>query len=119
MRVDFSQGLVGLDGEVMIRPVIENGRPVIEENGEQKREPVVLRPICINALMADLAIDEKATGVEKLARWDFAQRVQNADGPLELTPKEVAELQDRIGAAFATVIVGPAFKILNGDGKAT
>lgn len=118
MRIDFSRGLVGLDGNVMTQPVIgADGKPAVDEAGEAKRETIALATICINALMADLESDKNATGVEKLARWDFASRIHNAKGALDLTPKEVADLQDRVGTGFGTVVVGPALRMLNGDGE--
>lgn len=118
MRIDFSQGLVGFDDEPMTQPVIgKSGEANRADGGALEREPITLQTICINALMTDLESDKKATGVEKVARWDFAQRIHHADGPLDLKPKEITDLQERIGQGFGPAIVGPAFRMLEGDGK--
>jgi hypothetical protein len=104
MRIDFGRQLVAINGEPMT-------------DGADGTE-VTLRLVCVNALLADMESDRGATGVQKMGRWTLATRIFNANGPLDMTVEEVTEIKDRVGKAFATGIVGPAFALLDGNGKA-
>jgi len=99
MKIDFGQELLGIDGKPIMDP--------------QSQEAIRLNSVCINALMGQLEEDSKVAGEKKLARWTLACRVQNGKGPIDMTAEEIADIKDRVGKAFAPVIVGPAFLALD------
>ena len=99
MKVNFEQALEGLDRKPLM-------------DGET---PVTLGAVAVNALMTPMEGDDKLTGDDKLAHWLLAGRIQNATGPLDITPEEATKIKDRIGRGFAPAVVGPAFIILNGS----
>ena len=97
MILDMTQQLAGLDGKAMME-------------GET---PIMLRTVCVNALMATLPKDNENTGDKKLAIFTIAQKITQEDKP-DLDIKDVDLIRDRVGKAFGPAIVGPAFPILNG-----
>ena len=99
MKVDMTQTLLGVDGN-----------PVHDETGEA----VVLRALCINALMAVMEEDKNQSGEEKLKADELARRLYNEDMP-DLTPEELAKLKERVGKMYGAVVVGPIYRILNGE----
>ena len=97
MILDMTQQLAGLDGKGMTE-------------GET---PVILRQVCVNALMATLPKDNEKTGDQKLAIFTIAQKITQEDTP-DLDVKDVALIKERVGMAFGPAIVGPTFPMLNG-----
>ena len=97
MTLDVTQVLLGLDGEAMM-------------DGDN---PVTLRPICVNALMAVMEADKGMSGEDKVAIWSLAGKIHKEDRPV-LDAKEVVLLKKRVGDAYGPAIVGPAFLLLNG-----
>ena len=97
MTLDVTQVLVGFDGEALM-------------DGDK---PISLRPICLNALTAQLEADKGMTGVKKTEIWVLCGKIYKEDRPL-MTSDEITLIKDRIAAAYPPLVVGPAFLLLNG-----
>ena len=118
MTLDVTQVLVGYDGEALmdVEAVLDaDGKPVLDEAGapQTRREPITLRPICINALKAPLEVDKGMSGVKKTEIWILCGKLYKEDRPV-MTADELTLIQQRISAAYGPMIVGPAFLLLNG-----
>ena len=98
MKIDFSKQLIGYDGEPL-----EEGKKVI-----------TLAMICCNALMNQTEEDAKLPGEEKLRRFDLASMVYAGKGPVDLKVEDVAQLKTLIGKLYGPLVVGPAWKLLEG-----
>lgn len=100
MKIDVSQPLKSLKGE----PIQERKSPT---------EVVVLKlsHIMIEALLRP---DEKASGMDKMHRFDFAQKVYKAEGIMEISAEDIVMLKVLINARFSEpLIVGQVFSILD------
>jgi len=102
MKVQFGAVLKSITGE-----------PLFEMAEDGKKEDVTLKRAVINALMAILPDEKNIGGEEKLKRYLLAQKIQG--GNLEVTPEEVTMIKQLVGKVYGTAVVGPAFKLLNGD----
>ena len=100
MTVFLGKGLVTLDGEVIL---------------DQKNEPATVRGVAIEALFATFKDEENLSGEEKLKRWELASKIKASSDPVELVVEEVALLKKLIGKAYGTLIVGQAWRILEGE----
>ena len=83
---------------------------------DRNKAPLTLRLCMISALVANYRGEEGLDGVEKLKRWELALKVKNAPDPTELTVEEVVEIKKLISKLFGTVVVGQAYKLLEGGG---
>lgn len=99
MEIDVTQKLADLAGN-----------PLKDENGEE----LMLRTVCVNALLAMTEDDKTLSGEDKLKAWQLASRIQGEDRPDIETGEEIDLLKKRIGKVFGTIVVGPALMILNG-----
>ena len=118
MILDMKQQLAGLDGKAMTEAKVvtgDDGKPMLDEDGRPvvKQEPIILRTVCVNALMGVLPTDKTMTGDQKLAIFTLAQKITQEDTP-DVDIKALALIKDRVGEAFGPVIVGPVFPMLNG-----
>jgi len=95
MKVDFAQSLKTLDGEI-----VKEGDKV-----------VTLKAICQAALLGQYQ-QEQADGQDKARRWLLAVTLK--DGELEITPEDAALLKKVIGYAYAPLVVGQTYAMLNG-----
>ena len=118
MTLDVTQVLVGFDGEALMdsKPALDDkGKHLVDEHGELRFEkvPITLRPVCLNALTAQLEADRGMTGVKKTEIWVLCGKIYKEDRPL-MTSDEITLIKDRIAAAYPPLVVGPAFLLLNG-----
>jgi len=100
MTVLLGKGLVTLDGEVIL---------------DQKNEPATVRGVAIEALFATFKDEENLSGEEKLKRWELASKIKINPDPVELKVEEIALLKKLIGKAYGALIVGQAWKVLEGE----
>lgn len=84
-----------------------NGEPLIDQN-----TPMTLRIVASNALLSQYQ-DENPTGMEKVRRWALALRIHNAKETIVLTADEITLLKELIGRAYAPLVVGQAWSILD------
>ena len=103
MKIDFSTLLHGLDGEVLRTPPMKQG-----EEGKLQ----TLSRVCVDALVA---VERNATPNGKISfeRYQLAEKI-NDKKEVEVSAEEIVMLKDRVGIIFGPVVVGPAFKLLDG-----
>ena len=88
----------------------------VELKDDRKNLPLTLRASVLSALTATYRGDESLDGVEKLKRWELALKIKNSPDPVELTIDEIVEIKKLISKMFGTVVVGQAYKLLEGSG---
>jgi len=86
------------------------GNAITDPDGTE----LTLRDVCIRALLMNHPDERNIKGEEKLRRYDLALKIQNQKTP-ELTTTEISNIKDLIGRAFAALIVGRAWHMLEGD----
>ena len=79
-----------------------------------KGEPVILRDVATNALLAVFQDEQNLSGEEKLKRWELAVKIRRAVDPCEISVEEVSLVKKLIGKAYAPVISGQAWHMLEG-----
>ena len=98
MKVNFATVLTGLDGEPIKTPPVGTGEPGV----------LTLADAAKNALMN---IEQGEDGAAKFKCWELAMK---ANGEVELTAEEAALIKKKIGNIYSPLVVGPAYKLLNG-----
>lgn len=98
MQVDFRAAITNLTNEPM-------------KDGEGKE--FTLGACVANAALSALPGDDKATGEEKAKRYKLA-RLAMSGGTKELSAEQLATAKDVVGRAYATIIVGSAYDLLDG-----
>jgi hypothetical protein len=121
MTIDFSAALLDLKG-VQLRsenfmPLMNgavhakhplSGNPLFERT---QSEPVTLRSICVDALLANYPDEQGLTGSKKMERFKLADRISS--GGTELKAEELAELKALIAKGFGVLAVGRAYALLD------
>lgn len=97
MKVNFGAVLEDFEG----KKIVDNERPV------------TLGAISINSLFA-MAKDDNTSGEEKLKRYDLGMRLKKG-GVVDVTAEEVTLLKNLIGKFYSVLVVGQAYKILEGE----
>jgi hypothetical protein len=100
MKIDFNRVLIDLTGEE------------ISESAKEPDKKATLKFITMQALMNNVRGDESLSGHDKFKQYELAQKVNT--GVVELTAEEIALIKERIGLAFHTAIIGPAYQLLEG-----
>jgi len=95
MKIDFSKKLTNLDGSKI-------------------KEGINLKTVCQNALMGAYKGEEALEGDEKARRYDIAIKL-NSSNELDLRVEDVKTIKEVIGKAFGPLIVGQAYKIIEGE----
>ena len=93
---------------------IDFGQAIVNYAGVQLHvdgDPVTLRSVCCTALTATIP-DEKISGMDKVGRFTLAQRIFSAESP-DLTVEEISLIKRLLDSTYATVIVGPAWLLLD------
>jgi len=96
MDINFKQPLRTLSGDE------------INEGGV----PVTLGTIAVNALLTSYP-NEQPTSEEKVQRWRLAQAIFAAGESLDIRIEDVVLIKRLIGVAYAPLIVGQAFAMLD------
>jgi len=92
MLIDFSSKFYDLDGEVI----------------KDKDKEVTLGSVCANALLVPQKEEE---GAIKANKYDLALKVYKAS-EVEVSAEDVVLLKKAINKAYAPLIVGQAFRML-------
>lgn len=101
MKIDFNIELKNMDGEVL-----RDGDKVL-----------TLGAASINALMSTYPDEKNVSGEDKLKRYDLSLRIKNSDISSDYKSEEITLIKKLIGKAFTPLVVGQAYKILEGDNK--
>ena len=104
MKINFNEPFVDLSNE----PIIEK----TQIGKETKDVTIILKAICTTALLA-LQEKENLSGEEKVKRYELAKRIF-AGGEINLKTEQIVLLKDLIGKSFTPIIVGQAFRMLEG-----
>lgn len=83
-------------------------------DGKSLNPPATLKDAVVNALLSLLDDERHIPGEEKAKRWILATRIYSNPENVELTVEEVAMIKSLVGKAYPPLIVGQAWKILEG-----
>lgn len=97
MLVNFESNLVDFDGKVI---------------PNTSGQPATLQGVSLDALMASYQGEEKLSGEEKMKRFLLAEKIHK--GEFDLAAEEIALLKALIGKAFTPIVVGQAWRMLEG-----
>lgn len=98
MLVKVNVPLVTLDGQPM------------QDNVDGKAVDATVEQVIVNAVLAPV---QKESGIEKVKKFNLAQRVYKSD-EVELTAEEVSLIKACIGENFAPIVVGQVWNLLEG-----
>ncbi len=112
MKVNFNYIFKNLDGSIVPKQtkkkVEKDGKMVIET----VEEDLTLKSVCTDALLNQQQ-DDKMSGDDKVKHFNLAEIVY-AGGEIDLKSEQIALLKELIGKRYFPLIVGPAFKVLEG-----
>ena len=74
-----------------------------------------LRRACVNALVSETQESQKDSGEDKVKRWKLANRIADAVEEIEVTAEEIALIKKKLNDVYATLIVGQAYGMLEGQ----
>ncbi len=119
MRVDFSQPFMQLMEPEKL--MLDGSPPEVftctecghTGEAEDERVPVTLKAAACNALMS-MDPQSKMSGEEKVKRYDLATRIVKGDPDEVIKAEEIVLMKKVIGEIYNPVIVGQAFKLLDG-----
>lgn len=80
-----------------------NGETIKDEKGEVK-----LKTFCQNAILAP---EKEQNAEEKVRAYQLAIKIQEG-GEVEVTAEEIALIKKKVGEAYAPIVVGQIFEIL-------
>lgn len=132
MKIDFNHKFTELNGDFIPEKADEE---IIDKHGKKvikKYPPFTLATACMNVLLStDLTQiicpkcntqvnqPEEVTGEEKLRRLSMAQKIHDRkEGLVDFGTKDIELLKERISKAYATLISGRAWKVLDPHGEA-
>lgn len=95
MKIDFGTVLNDLEGN-----------PIRDGEGV-----VTLRHICVNALFAIYNDEPGLSGTDKAKRYKLAMRLKPE--VCEVSAEEVTTLKTLVGKAYAPLVVGRAYEVLD------
>ena len=102
--IDFNAPLKDIDGN-------ELKDKVLDADGKATILTATLGRIAANALLAVTDEDKSMTGETKVKRYDLAMRV--IKGEVALKAEDITEIKKAIGKAYAPLIVGQSWKMLD------
>jgi len=100
MKIDFTQTLKTMSGEVM-------------KDMDEKNEAVdaTLKMAVVNALLAPQK--EEDTGINKIKKYELAKMIYNSEGETDITVEDVALIKKAVEKAFPSpMIVGQVNEML-------
>lgn len=104
MRFDLSKPLVNYSGQLFTRPVTE-------ESGAVRQEPLVLKSVLESAcLNADP--NQHSDGTKKMVIFGILMKVHQARPFANLSAEEVSVLKDLIGRQLTVAAVGAVYAAL-------
>jgi len=96
MLVNVSQTLKTIAGETM-KDVVDG-----------KAIDATVKMAIVNAVLSPV---EKESGVDKVKKYELAKKIYASD-EVDLNEDEIKLIKERIGVAFAPIIVGQIFELL-------
>jgi hypothetical protein len=98
MKIDFDKPILGFKGEAI-------------RDGETD---FTLGFVASSALLASFPDERDLDGKEKYKRYKLADKISSANGSgVDLSAEEITDLKKLIGKAFAPLVVGRAYDLLD------
>jgi hypothetical protein len=91
-----------------------NGESLFDVTDGRKKN-LTLGAISVDAILRPFEADQNVSGVEKMARWDLAQRIYKATDETDISSEEAVLLKNLIARAFPVMVAGQACKIIDGS----
>ena len=98
MRLDVQKTIKNLDGEEI----------------KQDGKAYTVKKAVTDALLAPLDKDRDLMGSKKAELYALAVRIHNATDHVEITVEEASTIKERVASAFAALIVGQVYEIIEG-----
>jgi len=99
MLVKVNVPLKTLDGQVMK-----------DNDGQGNAIDATVKMAIVNAILAPV---QKESGVDKVKKFDLAQRIYKSD-EVDLTAEEISLIKERVGESFPPIVVGQIWNLLEG-----
>jgi len=100
MKIDFTQTLKTISGEVM-------------QDMNEKNEAIdaTIKMAVVNALLAPQK--EEDTGINKIKKYELAKMIYNSEGETDITAEDIALIKKTVEKAFPSpMIVGQVNEML-------
>ena len=101
MQVDFSKEFKQFDGKVI-------------QESPDKPDAFTLRTASINGLMFK-GEQEKLSGEEQMKRFDLSTLIYASTEPLDIASEQIVLIKEQIAKIYTPIIVGQAWKMLEGQ----
>jgi len=98
MKIKLNQQLKGVD----------NKSPIIGE----RNEPLMLRNICINAVLAPVEGEDQK---KKWEKYEIFKKLRDANNEVDLKAEEVVIIKNGIGKFNPPLIMGQCFEMLESN----
>lgn len=125
MNIDFAQVLENFEGEELreldTKKVVALRKRLLDKEITKDEydigldeclRPMTLKSKCVEALLSE-AQDERATGEDKVKRYELAKAIHMND-TLDVPAEGIVLLKERIGKLYLSMIVGQVFNLLEG-----
>jgi len=99
MLVNVNQVLKTIDGQTMK-----------DSDGTGNAIDATVKLAIVNAVLSPV---QKENGIEKVRKFDLAQRIYKEDD-VELTVEEISLIKERVGEVFPPLVTGQVWNILEG-----
>lgn len=73
-----------------------------------------LKGVCATVLLGQQQ-NEKATGEEKMKRYELAKKIWDGDGVVDVKAEDITTLKKLIGESYLPLVVGQAYQMLEGE----
>jgi hypothetical protein len=103
MTKNFKQNLVDF-----------RGNKLMDRDEKGVDTPISLDTLSVNALLMTDKQELSLPGVEKLKRFNLAQKIYASPEKVELTEEELKLVKDQIGKYYTVLIIGTAWEMLEG-----
>ena len=88
-----------------------DGQVMKDNDGQGNAIDATLKLAIVNAVLSPV---QNENGVEKVKKFDLAQRIYKND-EVNLTAEEISLIKERVGESFPPIVVGQVWKILEGQ----
>jgi len=92
--------------------VFENLKGASIKNQMDPKKDLTLSDVCVQSLLA--SEDGDRDGKTKLARYDLVLKIKDG-GEVSLESSDITLIKDLVGKYFSVLVVGQAYKVLEGE----
>ena len=108
-RIDFTQPLIGMDGNPITSLLPPQGSSA---DAKGVLTPMTLGDAAVSALETILEEDRQSPGAEKFKLDELARKIYKKKDAVLLV-EEIATIKNRIGKYYGPIVIGPAWRILD------